>query len=557
MSNVTIVTGLWNIGRGELSEGWSRSFDHYLSKLSELLIIENNMIIFGEKELKDFVFKYRKEENTLFVERKKEWFKNTVPFDKIQQIREDKNWQNQASWLKESTQAKLEWYNPLVMSKMFLLNDAKILDKFDSDHLYWIDAGITNTAHIGYFTHDKIQNKFTNLFSKFSFLAFPYKAEKEIHGFSYPKINEYAENNVELVCRGGFFGGPKETISDINAIYHSTLENTLKSGYMGTEESVFSIMLYKNSDIIDYVELKENGLISKFCEDIKNDKCFVKNISGKKSKNENLNVKKTALYVITFNSPNQFQGLLQTMSEYDKDFLEKPKKILLDNSTDESTFEKYKKICENYDFEHIKKDNLGICGGRQFIAEHAKENDFDFYFFFEDDMFFNLEKTFCRNGFSTYVENLYDKVLKIMKKSNYDFLKLSFTEFYGDNKTQWSWYNVPQEKREKMWPEKPFLPKSGLDPNPPKTKFKNISTFGGLSYIDGEIYYCNWPQIVSKYGNCKMFLDTTWTHPFEQTWMSHMYQKNIEGDIQSAVLLLSPIAHNRFEHYSSKLRKES
>ena len=29
-SSVTLVTGLWDIGRGELSEGWSRSFDHYL-----------------------------------------------------------------------------------------------------------------------------------------------------------------------------------------------------------------------------------------------------------------------------------------------------------------------------------------------------------------------------------------------------------------------------------------------------------------------------------------------------------------------------------------------
>jgi hypothetical protein len=30
MNNLTLVTGLWDIGRGELSDGWSRSFDHYL-----------------------------------------------------------------------------------------------------------------------------------------------------------------------------------------------------------------------------------------------------------------------------------------------------------------------------------------------------------------------------------------------------------------------------------------------------------------------------------------------------------------------------------------------
>ena len=40
-------------------------------------------------------------------------------------------------------------YNPLVMSKVFLLNDAKIMDKFNSENLFWIDAGISNTVHIG------------------------------------------------------------------------------------------------------------------------------------------------------------------------------------------------------------------------------------------------------------------------------------------------------------------------------------------------------------------------------------------------------------------------
>jgi hypothetical protein len=60
-------------------------------------------------------------------------------------------------------------------------------------------------------------------------------------------------------------------------------------------------------------------------------------------------------------------------------------------------------------------------------------------------MFFYPKKgEVCKNGFNRYVKNLYNKFLKICKKNNFDFLKLSFTEFYGDNKTQWAWYNVPQ-----------------------------------------------------------------------------------------------------------------
>jgi hypothetical protein len=247
------------------------------------------------------------------------------------------------------------------------------------------------------------------------------------------------------------------------------------------------------------------------------------------------------------------------MLAYDKDYLNKTSKFLLDNSSDLSTTEEYSVICKEFGFEHIKKDNLGICGGRQWVAEHFQnETDLDYYLFFEDDMFFYPnEGTVCRNGFNRFVPNLYSKSLEIIKKENFDFLKLNYSEFYGDNGTQWSWYNVPQHVRTEFWPGKPRLPEMGLDPNAPKTQFNKVLSHKGLPYAAGEVYYCNWPQIVSRTGNQKMFLDTTWAHPFEQTWMSHMYQLVKKGELNPALLLLTPTEHDRFEHYERGLRKES
>ena len=215
-------------------------------------------------------------------------------------------------------------------------------------------------------------------------------------------------------------------------------------------------------------------------------------------------------------------------------------------------------ICEEYGLNHIKKDNLGICGGRQFIAEHADENNYDYYFFFEDDMFFYpKEGEVCKNGFNRYVKNLYKNSLQIAKRNNFDFLKLSHTEFYGDNSTQWAWYNVPQEVRKKVWPNKNKLPKMGLDRNSPKTKITKIDSLNGIPFAHGEIYYCNWPQVVSKNGNKKMFLTEKWARPFEQTWMSYMFQETIKGNIYPGILLLTPTEHDRFDHYDKNLRKES
>jgi hypothetical protein len=559
---LTLVTGLWDIKRESLTEGWSRSFDHYKEKFLQLLKVENNMIIFGDQELESFVWQHRKKENTQFIIRNQSWFVNNEYYTKIQNIRNNPEWYNQVGWLKDSTQAKLEMYNPLVMSKVFLLNDARILDKFNSEYMFWIDAGLTNTVHLGYFTHDKVLEKLPKYINKFNFVCFPYETNTEIHGFKIDKMNKYCGVKVNMVSRGGFFGGLKSSIETVNNLYYSLLIDTLNQGLMGTEESIFTILLYLYPELFSYSEIESNGLMGKFFEDLKNDKVIVK--QTKKTTLDyvksmtTLNTDKVGLYVISFNSPKQFETLIKSMLDYDSDFITKTKKFLLDNSTDLSTTPRYLELCEEHNFEHIKKNNLGICGGRQFISDHFNDSDLEVGIFSEDDMFFqNKPGETCRNGFNRYTPNLYQKCLEILQKENFDMLKLNFSEFFGDNSTCWPWYNTPQDFRQKHWPNNPKLPVQGLDPNAPLTEFKNIKSHKGLPYATGEIYYCNWTHFFTKEGNRKMFQETKWDRPYEQTWMSNIYQETIKGKINSGLLLLTPIEHNRFDHYAAELRKES
>ena len=554
---ITLVTGLWDIGRDQLTEGWSRTYQHYLDKFESLLKLDVNLIIFGDSDLQRFVEQRRDSNNTQFVVRTKDWFINNEFYPKIQKIRQDPNWYNQVGWLKDSTQAKLEIYNPLVMSKMFLLNDARILDKFNSDYMFWIDAGITNTIHPGYFTHDKVIDKLPKYVDRFHFVCFPYETSTEIHGFEINAMNNYTQAKTNRVTRGGFFGGKKERINDMNSLYYMLLNDSLSKGFMGTEESIFTIMTYLYPQHINYSMIEGNGLMGKFFEDLKNDTLEVLNETPEPVKYQSNDISKVGLYVITFNSPKQFETLIKSMLEYDSDFITKPRKFLLDNSTDLSTTPRYKELCDQYGFEHIKKDNIGIMGGRIFVAEHFNDTDLDFYFWWEDDMEFYPKNETCKNGFNRYVPNLYQKSLEIIQKEKFDYLKVNYTEFYGDNGTQWAWYNVPQDFRQKHWPNNPKLPQMGLDPNSPKTKFDFISTHKGIPYVGGEIYLCNWPIVLSKEGNYKCYLETKWGHPYEQTLMSHCYQETIKGRIKPGLLLLTPTEHNRFDHYDSKLRKEN
>jgi hypothetical protein len=562
-NNVTIVTALWNMGRGNISDSFKRGYDNYLQKFSELLKTEVNMYIFIDPSDEEFIWKYRDKSNTtlnlMSLDELKIWFNFT---NKTNEIRQKESWLSQASWLRESPQATLDSYNPVVMSKMFMLNNVTIWNPFNSEYFFWIDAGITNTVHYGYFTHDKVFDnlpEFINNNNDFVFLTYPYVGGEEIHGFERNSIARYSNTDyVKYVCRGGFFGGKKQRINEINGLYYSYLQSTLDSGFMGTEESIFTIIMHNNSDIITQYGIESNGLVWPFFEDLKDKKYTEKILNKKNIESSKLDINKVGLYVITFNSPNQFKTLIKSMLDYDKDFILKTTKFLLDNSSDLTTTTEYKELCDEYGFEHIKKDNLGICGGRQWIAEHFDKTDLDYYIFSEDDMFFqNKPEETCRNGFNRYSPNLFLKTLQVIKKENFDFIKYNFSEFYGDNSTQWSWYNVPQTVREQFWPEKTKLPQMGLDPNAPKTKFNNIKIHNGLPYVDGEIYYCNWTQLISRTGNRKMFLNTTWAHPFENTWMSHMYQLTKKGELNGGLLLLTPVEHNRFDHYSSELRKES
>ena len=554
-TKVTIITGLWDLGRGQL-DGWSkRDFIEYKRRFFELLEADAQMAIWIPKELEQEVLDIRGDKPTkIFIKENKDFETWNPFFTEIQNIRTSVKWKSQAGWLENSPQAELKFYNTMMMCKMFMVNDTAIINPFDSEYFYWIDEGLTTTVDKGYFIKDRVLDNlenFTKSTGKFTFIQYPYDSNTEIHGFKREALAEYcAVDFVDRVSRGGFFGGKKEQVHQMNTLYYGYLEDTLKAGYMGADECLFTILSYRHKDLIDNFEIEGNGLVWPFFENLKK--------YSEVKVGENTSRSEVALYVLTYNSPKQFKTLIESFEAYDLDYLNKTKKFLLNNSTDNGTTREYEELCEKYNFEHIKKDNIGICGGRQFIAEHFDEEvDADYYMFFEDDMFFyNGEDIQCKNGFIRKIKNLFSKSLEIIQKEKYDFLKLNFTEFFGDNQKQWSWHNVSADKRAELFPENPV--KNSPDVlAAPFMKFNNIKSHKGLPYASGEVYYCNWPQLISREGSRKVFLDVKWQYPYEQTWMSYAYQETLKGNIKPGLLLATPTQHDRFEFYPGEQRREN
>lgn len=534
-SDLTLVTALFDIGRGEIDAGFSRKYSHYLECFAKLLALDLPLVVFCDEETEKFVMAHRKSQNTRTVRKTIDDLRKFPFYDTVQKIRTSDEWINRSGWIAGSPQATLSEYNPLVMSKQFLLNDASIFNFFDTKYFAWIDAGLANTVVLNqYLSSEDTIKKLTRKMNKMLYIAFPYDGTVEVHGFEKRALDRYAGEKTEYVVRGGFFGGTRDSIASINELYYNMLSDTMGSGLMGTEESIFTILAYRNKDKINLNMIESNGLVYKFFEDVQRSEAEV---SGDGS---------LAIYVLTYNLPEQLALWIQSFKLAFPSHFETCKKYLINNSTDRTKDAEYDKLISENDFIEFKFDNIGINDGRHEVAKHFAESSHEFMIFFEDDMLLHATVSKSKLGFCTYYNNVLDASIDIINNENLDYLKLSFDEFYGNNLENWGWYNVPESTRKELFPD-----------GNKRTRIQYLGAHHGVPYAIGEFHYCNWPIVFTKRGNKKIFLDDEYAHKYEQTWMSMVCSMQREGTIRAGTILGSVINHNRVYHYKSGTRKEN
>ena len=67
-------------------------------------------------------------------------------FDLVQTVRNKPEWKKQADWLAASPQSSLEYYNPLVMSKLRLTRDVARFNPFYTSAFLWIDGELVHES---------------------------------------------------------------------------------------------------------------------------------------------------------------------------------------------------------------------------------------------------------------------------------------------------------------------------------------------------------------------------------------------------------------------------
>ena len=246
---VTMVTGFLDINRDD------RNFeDHYLEGVRKVLQCRNPMIVFAEPKHHDFIRECRGNLPLHIVDFCIEDIEGSnFMFDRIQEIISTDEWKNQSDWMKDSVISS-KYYIPLTLYKNHLLESATLSNPFNSNKLYWIDAGIYNSynieEHIDTFNFNKLPD------DKLFLTSFPYYTDSEIHGYNINVMTKMCNGiKPEYVCRATIFGGTKQSINTFNMHFFNYIYESLNNNVIGTEESIYTIISMNHPELIHRYEM--------------------------------------------------------------------------------------------------------------------------------------------------------------------------------------------------------------------------------------------------------------------------------------------------------------
>jgi hypothetical protein len=224
--------------------------------------------------------------------------------------------------------------------------------------------------------------------------------------------------------------------------------------------------------------------------------------------------------ILTHNSPKQLHAFFGRMQDRAAEFFIRSRVLVLNQSDLAGLQEDYDRICRKYGAQHICKANRGASGGRFAAAELFHQSDADAMFYFEDDMLLWAdESSRCRFGFPNQVRNLFDKAVRILESEALDYLKLSFHEVYADHSL--NYYDATPARFDKL---------GSID--------------NEVGYFVGEVYYSNWPTLITRAGSMKLFFCPAVT---EGEVVRRAVSLHRAGRLVTGVLAAFPISHTRIE----------
>jgi len=254
----TIVTAIFDIGRGSWNDIYKRSIRQYMYYLSFILKLDCNICIFVEEKFIDFVRECRigMETKTKIITLDMSSLLMNNYKRKIIDIMSNYEYRsNQKDPL--CPEVKRPEYNIVVNSKVDLVHRVATDNPFGTDFFLWIDAGY------GHGTLDipKGFKFYPESFMKKGKVSILCLKDVSLISSDYKK---FYEEHIDIV-NGGFFCCDRESIERYKMLYYYVVEDSMDKGITDDDQYIVSMSFTKDRDLFSVFYNKDwYGAVDQF-----------------------------------------------------------------------------------------------------------------------------------------------------------------------------------------------------------------------------------------------------------------------------------------------------
>jgi hypothetical protein len=206
------------------------------------------------------------------------------------------------------------------------------------------------------------------------------------------------------------------------------------------------------------------------------------------------------------------------MRDADEEFFTCPV-IVVDQSTVPALTDENSVICAEFNVKHVPNENLGASGGRWYCAKLFHASDADAMFYFEDDIVWNngtgADPNRCAMKIPIKIERPFFTAITCLENAQLGFLKLTYQEYWADH---------------------------AVDRGAPGHSVAQYTISHGnwQMVLVGDVFYSNWPMLITKETSRLLFLDTP---DGEGGYVQRAHELRTAGKFRAGILAAEPLFH--------------
>ena len=245
--NTTIVTSLYDIGRGSWNNIFQRSYQEYFKYFKNVLLLDCNMVIYIDEKDFDTVKLLRSEVDPSFQKTKFiiNSFSNLEAFQKF--YLKSKNVMDSLDFLKKrnehhTPEMLYPEYNIINFNKVSFVEQTIKENPFSSDYFIWMDAGFYHNR----FPKEYCLKQYPDS-EKIKILD-----DNKVHFLTLSDqitLSSYLDPRVSIT--GSMFAGKAQPLIELKKLCFEVIEEFLNAKAINDDQTIYAFAYQKNSNLFN------------------------------------------------------------------------------------------------------------------------------------------------------------------------------------------------------------------------------------------------------------------------------------------------------------------